>query len=386
MLVVNVSMFSPIPSLSSRIMHRYGMREDIKVFNLSGMGCSSSLIAVHLVRDVFKTRKKMLAAVVTSESISPNWYSGNDKSMVLGNCLFRSGGCSMLLTNDPALKHHAKMSLRCLVRTHIGASDDAHSCAMQKEDDVERIGFHLSKSLPKAAVAAFSENLETLAPQVLRSSFTSLGVSLGLTNYDLEPARMTLHRWGNTSASSLWYVLGYMEAKKRLRRRDRVLMISFGAGFKCNACLWEVLRDLEERGVWEDCIHCYPPQTLVNPFMERYGWINESSSEPLHGEDEVIEKKKKKKVITKRTRRMIENSSGEGSGQEQASLDDRKIVQSLMRGSILPHIVDKMVRTENVVRFNESFTAFLELGHYLFAHSKTVDLHQAETFKVLQEA
>lgn len=329
MLVVNVSMFSPTPSLSSRIVHRYGMREDIKVFNLSGMGCSASLIAVHLVRDVFKTRKKMLAVVVTSESISPNWYSGSDKSMMLGNCLFRSGGCSMLLTNDPALKHRAKMSLRCLVRTHIGASEDAHSCAIQKEDDVGRIGFHLSKSLPKAAVLAFSENLQTLAPQVLpvrelllyiargvrrmlnggskdpaaaaRVNFKAgvehfclhtggsavidgVGRSLGLTKYDLEPARMTLHRWGNTSASSLWYVLGYMEAKKRLRRRDRVLMISFGAGFKCNSCLWEVLRDLEDRGVWEDSIHCYPPQTLVNPFMERYGWINESFSEPLHGE------------------------------------------------------------------------------------------------------
>ncbi|XP_008796343.1 3-ketoacyl-CoA synthase 12-like [Phoenix dactylifera] len=320
MLVVSVSMFSPGPSLASRIVQRYGMREDIKVFNLSGMGCSASLIAVQLVRDVFRVRKKMLAVVATSESISPNWYSGSDKSMMLGNCLFRSGGCTMLLTNDPALKRRAKMRLGCLVRTHIGASDDAHGCAMQKEDDVGRVGFHLSKSLPKAAARAFSDNLQTLAPQVLpvrelllyiargvrqmlnggskdptaaaRVNFKAgvehfclhpggaaviegVGRSLGLTKYDLEPARMTLHRWGNTSASSLWYVLGYMEAKKRLRRSDRVLMISFGAGFKCNSCLWEVLRDLEDGGVWEDCIQSYPPQSLVNPFMERYGWIND---------------------------------------------------------------------------------------------------------------
>ncbi|CAL9779419.1 unnamed protein product [Musa acuminata subsp. burmannicoides] len=323
-LVVNISMFAPAPSLTSRIVNRYKMREDVKTFNLSGMGCSASPIAIDLVNNVFETRKRTLAVVITSESIAPNWYCGTDKSMMLGNCLFRSGGCSFMLTNDPSLKHRAKMRLKCLVRAHSGANDDAYSCAMQNEDTDGRVGFHLSKSLPKVAVRAFTENLQTLAPKVLpvgelalyvirglrhrlrrsketkayagtavRVNFKSgvehfclhtggaavidaVGSALGLNKYDVEPARMTLHRWGNTSASSLWYVLGYMEAKKRLRRKDRVLMLSFGAGFKCNSCLWEVLRDLEDGGAWEDCIQAYPPRSLVNPFMDKFGWVNEA--------------------------------------------------------------------------------------------------------------
>ncbi|KAB1226058.1 3-ketoacyl-CoA synthase 12 [Morella rubra] len=317
-LVVNVSMFSSIPSLASRIINHYKLREDIKVVNLTGMGCSASLISLDIIRNLFKSYKNLYALLVTSESLSPNWYSGNDRSMILSNCLFRSGGCAILLTNRRAFKHQAMLKLKCLVRTHHGARDDSYGCCIQKEDEQGRLGFHLGKSLPKAATRAFVDNLREIAPKILpvrelarftvvtllrkmrksnkgtkpvinfktgvdhfclhtggKAVIDGIGLSLGLSEHDLEPARMTLHRFGNTSASSLWYVLGYMEAKKRLKKADRVFMISFGAGFKCNSCLWEVVRDLGDGNVWKDCIDGYPPESLTNPFMEKYGWINQ---------------------------------------------------------------------------------------------------------------
>lgn len=322
-LVFNVSMLSPAPSLASRVVRRYGLREDVAAYNLTGMGCSAGLVALDLARNALRTRRRALALVVSSESIAPNWYSGTDRSMMLANCLFRSGGAAVLLSNDPAHRGRAKMELSCLVRAHIGANDDAHACALQREDAEGRVGISLSKALPKAAVRAFTENLQRLAPRILparelarfacrrlarkllrRKAAAAAGgpnpkidfksgvdhfclhpggtavieavrKSLGLSAHDVEPARMTLHRWGNTSASSLWYVLSYMEAKRRLKRGDRVLMLTFGSGFKCNSCYWEVSRDLADAGAWEDCIAEYPPETLVNPYMDKFGWVND---------------------------------------------------------------------------------------------------------------
>ncbi|KAL5581097.1 hypothetical protein UlMin_013539 [Ulmus minor] len=328
-LVVNISMLSAVPSLAARIINHYKLREDVKVYNLTGMGCSASLISIDIVKNIFKSCKNMYALVVTSESLSPNWYSGTDRSMILANCLFRSGGCAILLSNKRELKNNAMLRLKCLVRTHHGARDDSYGCCLQKEDGNGRLGFHLDKYLPKAATRAFVDNLREMTPKILpirellrymavysywkmknkqvsakggasskppvinfktgvdhfclhtggKAVIDGIGVNLELSEYDLEPARMTLHRFGNTSASSLWYVLGYMEAKKRLKKGDTVFMISFGAGFKCNSCLWEVVRDLEDGNVWREEINEYPPESLSNPFMEKYGWIqNEDPS------------------------------------------------------------------------------------------------------------
>ncbi|XP_015877062.3 3-ketoacyl-CoA synthase 19 [Ziziphus jujuba] len=323
MLVVNVSLFSPAPSLTSRIINRYKMKDNIKSFNLSGMGCSASLIAIDLVHQLFKAYKNTnsYAIVVSTESMGPNWYCGKEKAMILSNCLFRIGGCSMLFTNNESLKHQAILKLKCLARTHFGSNDEAYQCCIQVEDDDGYRGFRLTKSLTKAAAKAFTLNLHVLVPKMFplkellhyypllrkssktkssalvetmgiglnfksavehfcihpggRAVIDGVGKSLELSDYDLEPSRMALHRFGNTSAGGFWYVLGYMEAKKRLRKGDRILMISFGAGFKCNNCVWEVMQDLDDANVWKDCIDSYPPTSLVNPFMEKYSWLND---------------------------------------------------------------------------------------------------------------
>ncbi|KAF2300444.1 hypothetical protein GH714_013383 [Hevea brasiliensis] len=325
-LVVNVSMLAGMPSVSARIINHYKLRDDIKVYNITGMGCSASVISIDIVQNIFKTQKNLYALVITSESLSANWYSGNERSMILANCLFRVGGSAILLTNKRALKHRTMFKLKCLLRTHHGARDESYYCCVQKEDDRGHVGFHLDKTLPMAATRALVDNLREISPRILpirelvrfmivsffkkwsqssgskgggggttnralinfktgvdhfcihtggKAVIDGIGVNLDLSEYDLEPARMTLHRFGNTSASSLWYVLGYMEAKKRLNKGDRILMLSFGAGFKCNSCLWEVMRDLGDGNVWRDCIDDYPPKTLANPFMEKYGWIND---------------------------------------------------------------------------------------------------------------
>jgi 3-ketoacyl-CoA synthase len=51
-----------------------------------------------------------------------------------------------------------------------------------------------------------------------------------------------------------------LEAKRRMKKGDRVLQIAFGSGFKCNSAVWRCIRKVEPNteNKWLDFIDSYP--------------------------------------------------------------------------------------------------------------------------------
>lgn len=303
-LVVNCSLFSPTPSLSAMIINKYKMRGNIKNFNLGGMGCSASVIAVDLVNDILQVHRNTQAIVVSTENITQNWYRGNRRSMLIPNCLFRVGGAAILLSNKLSDRRRSKYRLKHIVRTHKGADDNCFQCVNQCQDDKGFKGVVLSKDLMPTAGLALKTNITTLGPLVLpfseqliffavlvgrkvfgmdlkpyipdfklafehfcihaggRAVIDEVQKNLQLTQWHCEPSRMALYRFGNTSSSTIWYELAYTEAKERIRKGDRVWQIAFGAGFKCNSAVWQALRTVKrpsaKHNAWIHCIDEYP--------------------------------------------------------------------------------------------------------------------------------
>ncbi|VAH91809.1 unnamed protein product [Triticum turgidum subsp. durum] len=274
-------------------------------YNLGGMGCSAGLISIDLAKQLLQVHQNSYALVVSMENITLNWYWGNDRSMLMSNCLFRMGGTAILLTNRVADKRRSKYQLVHTVRTHHSADDRAYRCVFQEEDKAGRVGIALSKDLMAVAGEALKTNITTLGPLVLpmseqilfltsligknifglkmkpyipdfkmafehfcihaggRAVLDTIEKNLELSDWHMEPSRMTLNRWGNTSSSSLWYELAYTEAKGRVRREHRAWQIASGSGFKCNSAVWRALKDIhpsKEAGSnpWIEEIHRFP--------------------------------------------------------------------------------------------------------------------------------
>ncbi|XP_052196730.1 3-ketoacyl-CoA synthase 6-like [Diospyros lotus] len=301
-LIVNCSLFSPTPSLSAMVVNKYKLRSNVKSFNLSGMGCSAGLISIDLARDLLQVHPNSYALVISTEIITPNYYQGQDRAMLLPNCLFRMGCAAILLSNKRRERVRSKYRLLHVVRTHKGAEDKSYKCVFEEEDEQSKVGIRLSKDLMVIAGEALKSNITTIGPLVLPASeqllflFTLIGrkifnpkwkpyipdfklafehfcihaggravidelqKNLQLSQEHVEASRMTLHRFGNTSSSSLWYELNYIEAKGRMKKGDRIWQIGFGSGFKCNSAVWKCNRSISApiEGPWQDCVDRYP--------------------------------------------------------------------------------------------------------------------------------
>ncbi|KAH7287524.1 hypothetical protein KP509_32G060000 [Ceratopteris richardii] len=302
-LIVNCSTFNPSPCLSSVLVNKFKLRSNTLTYNLGGMGCSAGVVALDLAKFTLKVHRNAHAVVVSTENITQNWYWGNDKTMLVSNCLFRVGGAAILLSNKATDRRRAKYRLDHIVRTHHGADDAAYHCAFQQEDEMGEQGVFLSKELMRIAadvlrintkklgalVLPYDEQLRFLGNYLLRAAFkaqikayipdfkkaikhfcihsggraviSAVEKGLTLSQEDVEPSRATLHRFGNTSVSTIWYELQYLECKGRVKKGDKVWQIAFGSGFKCNSAVYTALRHIrpcEPLNAWTDTILEYP--------------------------------------------------------------------------------------------------------------------------------
>ncbi|KAL0410927.1 UNVERIFIED_CONTAM: 3-ketoacyl-CoA synthase 20 [Sesamum latifolium] len=242
--------------------------------------------------------------MASTESPTSSYYVGDDRSKLISNCLFRMGGAALLLSNRSSDHQISKYELKHTVRTHHGADDKAYTCALQEVDNEGKLGVSISKDLMGVAGKALKVNISALGPLVLpiseqllflvnyivRKLFKIKGTSpyvpdfklafnhfcihaggkavlneveknLNLTKWQMEPSRMTLYRYSNTSSSSIWYELAYAEAKGRIQKGDRIWQIAFGTGFKCGSAVWRALRTIDPARAdnpWSDVIDHFP--------------------------------------------------------------------------------------------------------------------------------
>lgn len=164
-LVINCSLFSPTPSLCAMVASHFGMRSDLATYNLSGMGCSASLISIDLAKRLLgKGLGKAL--VVSTEIITPNLYHGNERGFLIQNTLFRCGGAAIVLSNNWLDGRRAWYKLLHTVRVQ-GQGEAAYQCVYEGEDENGERGVRLSKDIVKVAGKCMEKNLTMLGPQVL---------------------------------------------------------------------------------------------------------------------------------------------------------------------------------------------------------------------------
>nr|CAD1825279.1 unnamed protein product [Ananas comosus var. bracteatus] len=275
--VVNCNSFAPMPSLASMIVNRYKLRADVRSFNLSGMGCSASPISIGLARDILRVQPDSTVLVFSTEIIvSPAWYTGTQRSMLIPTACSEWAAPRSSSRTAPSPRRcqdadgRLGISLSKEVMPISGQAMKRHLIELGQFvlpwwEQLLFVATLLRRSLidPKAKVYTpeFRKAFEHICVHAGgRAVIDEVQMNLGLSAEQVEASRMALHRFGNTSSSSVWYELSYMEAKGRMKKGDRVWQIGLGSGFKCNSSVWECVKAMDkvDQGPWSGCIDRYP--------------------------------------------------------------------------------------------------------------------------------
>ncbi|GBF90415.1 hypothetical protein Rsub_03411 [Raphidocelis subcapitata] len=318
-LITNCSIFCPTPSLASMLVNKFKFRRDIEAYHLAGMGCSVGVVAVGLVRDMLAAHPNSIALFVPCEVTTYCYYPGNNRDMLVSNAIFRAGGAAMIMTNKPSLYSRCKYELHSSTRVHTGQDDAAYRCISWGPDEEGINGVYLSKDVPiqagkmlQAVIAAATPKIMTwgqyaeaavnifgrkmLGRQWPRyvPDYTKCmdhfalhaggyavlkGIQKGM-NLPLEmmlPSFASLRDYGNTSSSTTWYSMGYLERFGLVKQGQRIMQVGAGGGMKGGVNIWVALRDTHDtHRAW---IHIDRPYTELD--MPRP--INEPAKKAANG-------------------------------------------------------------------------------------------------------
>lgn len=295
-LVTACSSLNPVPTLSSMLVNEFKMRPEVRTLHLGGMACAAGALGIALVADLLKANPNSTALFVTHENVTEGFYTGGNATMLLANVLFRMGGAALLFTNKRHLsgargRLSPKYQLLHSASVHMAADDRVYrSMGMFKEDEQGLCKAGFTFDTPSAASKAVTAVVKRIAPRVL--TWRQLGAAalnelqrrcasspesvppyqpcfadcithfmlhpgihgmlrgfmkgLHLPPHKVLPSAAALRDYGNTSASSTFYVLAYLESLEGVRRGDTVMQLSVGTGVKAGVNVFRALRDVVE--------------------------------------------------------------------------------------------------------------------------------------------
>lgn len=224
------------PGVSSHVAEQTGMRHDVYLADLVGLGCGAAIPTMRAAQGFLAANPQAVVATVAVEICSSAFFANDDPGVLISLCLFGDGAAAAIWTSE-------------------GADGDwqaGNFTTTHRPQEREKIRFvnsagKLKNQLHRAVPGLAAEAVGGLFAQRTADPDQVLAHSGGrdviealesVLPFQLTETREVLRDHGNMSSPSVLFAL-----ERRLtaaRTEDRKLWLTaFGAGFAAHACeLW----------------------------------------------------------------------------------------------------------------------------------------------------
>ncbi len=224
------------PGVSSYVAERLGMRENVYLQDLVGLGCGAAIPALRAARDFLTTKPEGLVAVAAVEVCSAAFYVDDDPGVLVSMCLFgdgasgsvwrgRPGGGARLRADGFQTLHWPKEreKIRFVNRDGKLCNQLHRSVPVLAARAVESLFRQREGERPVDAVISHGGGRDVL--EALRRR---------MPEFDFWESLTVLREYGNLSSPSVLFAL--QERLESGASTERLWLTSFGAGFSCHAC------------------------------------------------------------------------------------------------------------------------------------------------------
>lgn len=224
------------PGVSSYLAEIMGMRDDVYLADLVGLGCGAAIPTLRAAQGFLAANPQAVVATVAVEICSAAFFADDDPGVLISLCLFGDGAAAAIWTADGTP----------------GDWQAGHFTTTHRPDEREKIRFvnsngrlknQLHRSVPGLAGEAVAdlyakrsgEPDQVLAHSGGRDVIEALE---GVLPFQLTETREVLRTHGNMSSPSVMFALEQRLAANKSDDR-RLWLTAFGAGFAAHACeLW----------------------------------------------------------------------------------------------------------------------------------------------------
>lgn len=233
------------PGLTSYVVERLGLRDNILAFDLVGQGCAAALPNWRLADALLSAGTCQHVLSICVEVSSAAMYLDNDPGVLISACLFGDGAGAAVLSKNPNLER------RCIEwKGFASLVNPAERNALLFETRQGMLRNVLTRPVPRLAAEHAEQVLRTvlrdagLAPKDIvawimhaggRDVLNALQSRLNITAEDLRYSADMLRLYGNMSSAFVYFVL--QAALRDNAKPGWWWMSSFGAGFSCHGAL-----------------------------------------------------------------------------------------------------------------------------------------------------
>jgi alkylresorcinol/alkylpyrone synthase len=227
------------PGVSSYVAESLGLRNDVWLQDLVGLGCGAAIPALRAVDGILAAHPAATVACVAVEVCSAAFYLDNDPGVIISACLFGDGAAASIWRSQPG-----SASVRChSFDTH---HDPANRDRIRFEQRGGKLRNLLHPSVPGLAAGAVRDLYHRTTSGDARPISRILSHAGGkdvlaaleaeLPGHDLSISRQILRRHGNMSSPSVLFALAEALREDRPSPLEDWWLTSFGAGFSAHAC------------------------------------------------------------------------------------------------------------------------------------------------------